>query len=93
MPNVGETYTYDESNKNFGEIQLKVTSVGNSIIFDYIFSEYNIVEGCMIQMIRFYMGEHTIYITDVYADSFSYKTCCERSGMDLYFEVEVMSIR
>ncbi len=93
MPVAGETYTYcGPGEGKFGKIELKINSVGANISFDYVFSDYKAVNGTQIQMMQFYIDGQRVYITHVSDNSFTYKTCSEKDGEDLYFEIELVSI-
>ena len=89
----------------FGKVTLNVTSVaGGSITFTYTVSNYKTVstEGSdkEIQMIMLDFGTHKWYINSVtdtdgngVADTFTYKTVEEKYNQDLYFEIEIVSIK
>ncbi|MDR3074723.1 MAG: FKBP-type peptidyl-prolyl cis-trans isomerase [Candidatus Methanoplasma sp.] len=102
-PSAGSSYQMVDN--GFGKVTLNVTSVaGGSITFTYTVSNYKTVstEGSdkEIQMIMLDFGTHKWYINSVtdtdgngVADTFTYKTVAERYNQDLYFEIEIVSIK
>jgi hypothetical protein len=96
--------TYNAIEEDHGTVALRVTSVSGNISFTYSISGYTVVssQGAdkEIQMILVDFGTKKFYIKSVtdangdgYADTFTYKNSGERYNQDLYFEIEIVSIR
>ena len=94
-PEAGQTYDYiGNEDSKVGKVQFKVTSVDTeNITYEYVFSETKTTgNGTGVMMIELDFGQGPIYVTDVGASTFTYKTSDEKVGMDLYFEIEIVSI-
>ncbi|MCL1811303.1 MAG: FKBP-type peptidyl-prolyl cis-trans isomerase [Methanomassiliicoccaceae archaeon] len=95
-PVVNTTYTAVES--EFGNVALKVTSVGSTISFTYLVSGYTLISGSGdIRMIMVDFGTEKFYIVSVVnaggtATTFDYRLVEERYNQDLYFVIEIVSI-
>ena len=98
-PAVGQTYTAVDN--DFGKVSFRVASVGSTISFTYLISDYTVVSQAgadkEIQMIMMDFGTEKFYITSVtdtnndgIADTFTYKTVSERNNQILYFEIEIV---
>ena len=94
-PEAGQTYDYiGNEDSKVGKVQFKVTSVDTeNITYEYVFSETKSTgNGTGVMMIELDFGQGPIYVTDVGASTFTYKISDEKVGMDLYFEIEIVSI-
>jgi hypothetical protein len=104
-PVAGGDYTVtDKEDNGFGTVKLHVTGAGSSISYTYIVSDYKVVsekgKTKEIQMILLDLGTSKVYIKSVEsgnddgpAEYFTYKTVTERYNQDLYFEIEIVSIK
>lgn len=92
----GETYAYiGNEDSKFGKAEFKVNSISNgNIVCDLSLTETVSTGGAdgEIQMLELDFGTETMYITNISGGEYTYKTCDEKCNIDLYFEIEIVSI-
>lgn len=95
MPVKGETYTYEQDNKDI-EVKLIVSDVAKDVTIQFDISGVKVVnnDNHEIQMIKLTFDAEPWYITNYDADSheITYKTGEAKSNMDLFFEIKIVSI-
>ncbi len=91
---VGKTYDYTgNEDSDFGKVQFKVTSEdADSVTTQMIVTDYKSVGNGQVQMIEVDVGSKPFYITGVSGSDITVKYCGENNNMDLYFEIEIVSI-
>lgn len=92
MPQANQTYDYiGNEDSEFGKVSYQVTAVGDSISAKISFTDtVSVADG--IQMLQVNVDGTPVYITAVSGDTYTYKTCEEKCNIDLYFEIEIVSI-
>ncbi len=92
MPVAGQEYQYiGNDDSKYGKVSFTTKTNGDKIEVTYHFVDTVKVDDG-IQMIELNLDGEPIYITAVNGDTMSYKTCQERNDIDLYFEIEIVSI-
>lgn len=92
-PEADQTYEYiGNDDSEYGKISFKVNSVGSDKIgITMILEDTTAVDGG-IQMVKLNLTGQDMYITAYNGATFDYKTCPENCFIDLYFEIEIVSI-
>lgn len=92
-PEAGQTYEYiGNEDSEYGKVSFKVNSVGSDLInVTMILEDTTAVDGG-IQMVKINLTGQDVFITAYNGATFDYKTCPENCNIDLYFEIEIISI-
>ncbi len=92
MPESGKTYDYiGNEDSEFGKVKFTAQDNGNELSVTITLEDTKkTADG--IQMVKVDLDGKSIYITDYDGDTMSYKTCAERNDIDLYFQIEIVSI-